>query len=350
MGDAEAGALLAAEFVGGFCGAMASGWLGRRWTLLTALRAGLTLFALGLVGAAVAVKWWMPVCMLGCGFGLGVINPMANLIVSRASFPSPAAALNLFSFSWAAGALSTPFVIAFVLRFEPVAYVFAALAIITVVVALGATMVKTGEGSLEGERASPQTNGELRRGTTMFVVITGVLLFLYVGVETGISVWLPTGTGRWLPVTASDAAASQSAFWGSLLLGRLLAPVWLRRISPHALILAGLLCGAAGIAVFLIARSYGSVLVGVILAGLGLAPVNPTIVATFTRRLGSASARWAGPVFASAALGGASIPWAVGEVSSRLNSLRTGFVVPLLCIGSMFFLELGLRSEPPQER
>lgn len=88
---------------------------------MAVLAAGLTLLALGFGGAALTARPWMPVCLFASGLGLGFVNPMAKLIVSRASLPSPAAALNLFSFSLAAGALAAPSAIAFVLRLEPAA-------------------------------------------------------------------------------------------------------------------------------------------------------------------------------------------------------------------------------------
>lgn len=65
---------------------------------------------------------------------------------------------------------------------------------------------------------------------------------------------LPYGAGekaqartRRLTTAALPSVWYAPTFWGALLLGRLLAPVWLRRVSPRALILAGLLSGAAGI-------------------------------------------------------------------------------------------------------
>lgn len=344
LSDAEAGTLLACEFVGGCCGAIASGWLGARYALMTLLAAGVALLAVGFAGAALMVKPWMPMCLFACGLGLGFINPAANLIVSRASLPSPAAALNLFGFSWAAGALVTPSVIASLLRREPAGSVFLELAIVGAVVAGLAAMGKSAERGLGWEPAVAEVREGTRAGRGVVVAITGALLFLYVGVETSVSVWLPTGAARWAAATASEAAAVQSTFWGALLMGRLLAPVWLRRLPPRWLVLAGLLFGAAGIAILPAGFGYGSMLTGAVLAGLGLAPVNPTIVATFTTGLGSAAARWTGPVFAAAGLGGAAIPWVVGGISSRFTSLRAGFAAPLLCLGAMFCLELALES------
>jgi fucose permease len=334
--------------MGGFCGAIASGWLGAQRTLMTLLAAGLALLAVGFAGASLMVKPWMPLSLFACGLGLGFINPVANLIVSRANLPSPAAALNLFGFSWAVGALATPSAIAFLLRHEGISWVFLQLAIPAVAVA-GLAAGNIAKSDLRMASETPPPAGQKISGRGWFIAITGALLFLYVGVETSVSVWLPTGAARWAALSAPAAAAAQSTFWGALLMGRLLAPVWLRHISPRALILAGLLCGAAGVALILAAAGSRTLFLGALLAGLGLAPVNPTIVAAFTARLGSLAARWTGPVFAASGLGGAAIPWLVGAVSSHFASLRLGFAAPLLGIACMFCLELATSPRDDRE-
>ena len=338
MSDAAAGALLASEFAGGFCGAMVSGWLSARYSQMALLTAGLALLFAGYAGAGLVLQPWMPVCLFLCGLGTGFINPMANLIVSRAGRPSPEAALNLFAFSWAAGALITPYAIGFFLRQQPVARIFLGLALPAVPVAVAAALSMTRAETAVAESRAPVAPA----GMGMFTIATGVLLFLYVGVETSVSVWLPTGAGRWAAVGPARAAAAQSIFWATLLSGRLMAPWWLRRLAPGRLVLAGLLCAAAGTGVLLAASGFGTLAAGAGLAGLGLAPVNPIMVAAFITRLGPAAARWAGPVFASAGLGGAAIPWLVGATSAHFDSLRAGFAAPLVAIAAMVVLEFRL--------
>ena len=304
LSDAEAGVFLACEFLGGFCGALASGWLGGRRSPMTLLTAGLVLLTLGFAGAALMLKLWLPIFLFVCGLGLGFINPMANVIVSRSGFPSPAAAVNLFGFSWAAGALAAPAVIARLMVHQSPAGVFLDLELLATAVACFAAIIRISIGTTDAARKVPKADA----GNGHFIAITGTLLFLYVGVETSVSVWLPTAAARWAAMTESEAAAAQSSFLGAILLGRLLAPAWLRHFKPHALILAGLSVGAAGIGTLMATSSYWSLMAGAVIAGIGLAPVNPTIVAVFTTRMGSNAARWTGPVFAAAGLGGAAIP------------------------------------------
>ena len=333
--DASAGLLPACEFAGGFCGAIATRRLGATQATAALLAEGIGLLAFGLAGAATMSRTGMPVFLFVCGVGLGFINPSANLIVARSA--SPAAALNLFGFSWASGALAAPFAIALALRRQNPGTVFAEFSILAAAASLLALSYREGEAT--GAASFPPATR-----ARAFVLITGLALFLYVGVETSLSVWLPTCTARWTSVTGAEAAAAQSAFWASLLMGRLMAPVWLRRLMPHLLVLSGLLLAGTGIALVLAGWGYPAIMAGAVVAGFGLAPVNPTILALFTARLGETAKAWMGPVFAASGLGGAVIPWLVGAASSAAGSLRAGIAVTLACIAAMLFAAKEIRS------
>jgi fucose permease len=65
------------------------------------------------------------------------------------------------------------------------------------------------------------------------------------------------------------------------------------------------------------------------IAGLGLAPVFPICLALLAH-FGVMERRIGEPMFVFAGLGGAVLPWLVGEVSSASGSLQTGLILPLI--------------------
>jgi MFS transporter, FHS family, glucose/mannose:H+ symporter len=81
---------------------------------------------------------------------------------------------------------------------------------------------------------------------------------------------------------------------------------------------------------------------GAFLTGLGLAPVFPNTLATFTRYYGKQASQLVGVVFVLASFGGALLPWLVGLVSSHYRDLRLGLLVPLLCGGVMLALQFAI--------
>jgi fucose permease len=136
-------------------------------------------------------------------------------------------------------------------------------------------------------------------------------------------------------------AAAQGGFWGAILGVRLLAPALLRRMSASILIVSGLVLASFGMLLLLLASTgVWGLVPGALLAGAGLASVFPTAVALFTERAGRQGARVTGAVFAMAALGGATVPWAVGAISTRFASLRLALAAPLACSLLMIVLQL----------
>jgi fucose permease len=125
-----------------------------------------------------------------------------------------------------------------------------------------------------------------------------------------------------------------------------LAPVFLRRVRETTLASAGLVLASLGILVLLIANTMALIVAGASVAGFGLASVFPINIALLAQWFGEMSSRVGGMMFALSSLGGATVPWVVGALSSRFGSLRIGLTVPL--VGSLTMLLLYLKNRQPQ--
>jgi len=82
------------------------------------------------------------------------------------------------------------------------------------------------------------------------------------------------------------------------------------------------------------------VVTGAVLAGLGLASIFPISVSLLPGWFGPSARRASGAVFASGNIGGAVVPWFVGEVSTHAAGLRAAFLVPLLGVSAMLVFYL----------
>jgi fucose permease len=154
------------------------------------------------------------------------------------------------------------------------------------------------------------------------------LFFFYVGTENAVAGWVAVHADR---IEASTLAASMpTVFWGALMIGRGLAPLWLRWTTETAIVLLGLTLAAAGIAVLLGASDLSAVVFGTAMSGLGLAAVFPTTIAQLSREFGETSSRIAAAAFLFASLGGATLPWLVGVWSTAAGDLRRGLLLPLM--------------------
>jgi fucose permease len=174
------------------------------------------------------------------------------------------------------------------------------------------------------------------------VLLTGVLVFVYVGTETSASGWLAAYVQRLESEAKVSWAISISLFWAGLISGRGAAPLFLRRVSEASLLLLTLPVALIGLVIILLCRNVLAVSIGAGIAGFGLAPIFPTVFALFTERLAERAAQLSWCVFVMSSIGGAMLPWLVGYVSSHWGELRMGLLIPLFGVILMFGLQLVL--------
>jgi fucose permease len=294
------------------------------------------------MGMGVAALAWLawPVALLAAltfGVGLGFTIPAGNLLVAESTSERAAGAVSLLNVAWGIGAVVWPPVVALAgpARVHVLLGVAAAVTVsgaaIAVIVARG---WKQPAGPLEaGASAATATPGS----ATGF---WGLLFFLYVGTETALAGWSAT-YAQSLSGASSPAWALTPAFvWAPLVIGRLVAPIVLRHASEEAVFRGGLLLALAGLVFLPYAGGRIAVVAAVSLGGLGLAPLFPILMASLARRFGRDAARIGGLMFALCGLGGATVPWLVGVVSSRAGSMRAGLSVLVMTTTLLLALHL----------
>jgi fucose permease len=132
-------------------------------------------------------------------------------------------------------------------------------------------------------------------------------------------------------------------FWAGLLSGRGISALILARAKESWLVISGLVLSAVGTTWLLLAATRSQVILGVVLAGFGLASVYPIFISWLSKWYGERARRLGGVMFSLAALGGATMPWMVGFISQHANSLRVGLLVPLAGCAAMIVLVAVLR-------
>jgi fucose permease len=98
-------------------------------------------------------------------------------------------------------------------------------------------------------------------------------------------------------------------------------------LRESTVIVGGLALATIGMLAAIASPSLAVLAVGVALSGFGLAAIFPTTIAIFAEWFGTGGA--GSIVLGCCGFGGAVIPWLVGEVSTRSQSLRLGLAVPL---------------------
>jgi MFS transporter, FHS family, glucose/mannose:H+ symporter len=344
LNDTQSGYLFVAQWVSATIGMYFSAILQQRYGYRKTLMAGLVLMIAGLLGLG-QPHWILGIIFVGIyGAGTGVNTPAANLMTAEANPGRSAAALNLLNSSWGIGAMVCPFIIAAAVRSHRtplflygLAAALMALTICMSLVRFAADYVQPQAGKLSDSRASIWT-------FQLGLVIA--LFFTYVGTETAVGGWIASYARRIDPEARSLWAIMPAFFWGTLLVGRALAPIALRYARATSVARAGVTVAAFGVCILLAAKSITLVMIGAGVAGLGLASIFPINVSLLPHWFGTNSRRTSGVIFSLSNFGGAALGWLVGALSSHFGSLRIGFMVPLAGALAMLAFYLSQESSP----
>jgi MFS transporter, FHS family, glucose/mannose:H+ symporter len=335
LSDRQAGYLFTAQFATSTLGVMVSSVMVRKYGYRVALLLGLTLMAAG-AGLLAEASWGLgviSVCLFGAG--MGVTIPASNLLISDLNSTRRASALNLLNFSWGVGAVGCPFVVAMLQPSNQTAWFLYATALLLVVVA---TLIAGVRFPADLDDGKPAPTPGSNPWKSPFIVILGALFFIYVGTENSVGGWVASYARRLETGSTSVWAMTPSLFWGALLVGRALAPIFLRKVSENTLASGSLALATGGVTVLLARRSISGVWLGAGMVGMGLSCVFPINIAMLSHWFAEMASRVGGLMFALAGLGGATLPWLVGALSTRFGSLQVGLFVPLAGSATMLLL------------
>lgn len=331
LNDAQAGNLFTAQFVGSMTGVALSGIAVRRLGFRSALVLGYSVLALG-VGLFAASVWPSALApVFTYGIGLGITIPATNLCVSDANPQRRASALNLLNLAWGLGAVLCPALISILHRHLGETFLFPLLAVTLVLLTLTLAIPRTfSRSNVPGTSNAPAIKLEQCPPLNIPALIAlAPLFFLYVGTESSLSGWIAAYARRLGNTSGSAWLLASSLFWAALLVGRAAAPLALRRFSDFKVAIIGLTVAAFGTLILINAAAVPGILLAVTFCGLGLASVYPITIALMSHCFGQSASRVAPYLFALASMGGATLPWVVGHLSTRLGSLRSGLLLPL---------------------
>jgi FHS family glucose/mannose:H+ symporter-like MFS transporter len=347
LDDAEAGSLFFAQFTGAMIGSALSSPMIERFGSLRLMAFGYAAMASAVAGLG-ANSWGIGLLsVLSYGFAIGLTAPVTNLLIAKINSERRAAALNILNFVWGLGAVAGPPLIVLFARngsLVPPLIGLAALLFVTALLIARRSLTDSSSGANEFK---PNQNDPpllerpaLRAWTSPYAILTGSLIFIYVGTETAAAGWIASYAQRMSASASGFETMTPSFFWAGLLIGRAVAPVVLRRVSEAALVLISLFVAGAGLVIILVGSSLMIVSSGAGLGGLGLAAVFPTTFAIFTRQFGRQAPQLTGFVFVLGGMGGALIPWLVGFTSYHFGNLGIGLVIPSFGVVSMIVLQI----------
>lgn len=338
LNDTQSGLFISAQFAGALVGTAASSFLLPRIGFARSIALGQVLMAIG-VASLISSGFRLAILAIGCyGSGIGVTIPAGNLTVAETARERRSSSVGLLNVSWGVGAMSCALLLAFCQKIQGTELFLRSVAGLFLLLAAFALTFSSDAGL---EPASRGFRPRAREFSNAAAVMIGTLFFIYVGTENALGAWLASFAKRagdspalaWMTVT--------SFFYGALVVGRILASLALRQITDAKQACGGALLTLVSSAALVLSRSVWAIALCALLAGLGFSTLYPITISLFSSRFGERAKSMGGIMFALSTLGGASVPWLVGLVSTNFQSLRSGLVIPLA--GSLLMLAIFTR-------
>jgi len=340
--DEQAGEFFTAQFLASTIGVALSGVLVPRVGYRTVMILGMVFMAGG-VGFLPLGSHLVGLGAVACyGIGLGLTIPTCNLLVAEVNPRTRASALSLLNFSWTVGAVACPFLLAPFQRTGRISTFFLVLAAFVFLVAISLAWGKLPPAVAKNKTSSESSTPLLRLLGKPTAMVLGTLFFVYVGTENAVGGWLASYAKRLVDQPGTVWVTTPSYFYGGLLAGRALAPIFLRSVSELRLVRLSVATALLGLILLLASHSMAFVLGFAAIIGLGLAAIYPVTISLLTNCFGPMAARVASVMFMLASFGAACMPWLVGVLSTEEASLKIGLAVPLA--GCALMLGLYLRD------
>lgn len=330
-------------FIGAGCGyVFSSGYAGRLVQAAgvgTLLTASSLLVALSALGYAMTPAWFgFLACALCHGLGSGAIDAGLNGFSAQ---HLSARHMNWLHACYCLGAMLGPLLMTGVLTSGlswRAGYGAIAAAMLLLSLLFCGTRGRWGK-PLPDDEAAPASApvGMLATLGHPTVWLQMAIFFCYTGLESTVGQWSFTllTEGRLVPDAAAGVAVS--AYWGSIGIGRVVLGVIVERVGIDRLLRCSLLTATAGLVIYAASSSGAPSACGLLLAGLGLAPVYPCLMTRTPQRLGAGLAAHAiGFQVSAATVGAALLPGCTGLVVQQFGLPA----MPLAALGLILLIVL----------
>jgi fucose permease len=327
-------AALGIVFVSSGLGYFLTSFLSGRMTQLCGigmLLAGSTaLVSVAMFGFAAAPMWFLfIVCAFIHGLGSGGIDAGLN---GYAAHHLSVRHMNWLHACYCFGAMLGPLLMTAVLTtgwHYSAGYAVVGALLLALSAMFLTTFFQWGQASSAPEHASPRiTTEEALRNSTVQLQIA--VFFVYTGLEIALSQWAFTILTESRGIGTGPAGIAVATYWASIGVGRIVFGLVADRIGIDLLLRCCLLAAATGAMLFALPLGIEGAFAGLVLAGVGLAPVFPCLMTRTPQRLGGAlSTHAVGFQVGAAMIGAAAIPATLGLLAgrSRLGTLSVGIVV-----------------------
>ena len=335
--------MTAASAVSGF----ASGWVLARLGTGRVVAISGFLTALALLGFGFAPGFgWILLLTVPLGLGAGSVDAGLNHFVAR---HYDARHMNWLHGCWGIGATIGPMIMGAALAggagwqggYRTLALMQLVLAVLFVSTLSMWAREPEQAAAAQPDRASPQPT---KTPPAWAPWLAASLYLVYATIEVGTGLWAASILVDGRGMAPSEAGVWVAGFFGAIMAGRFAIGLVAVRLGNRALVRAGILIAFVGASLVAIRGVPGAVaLVGLVLLGLGCAPIYPSLMHEATRRFDADTARRViGRQVAFAYVGCALGPAALGLLGAQLGLWA---IMPAVCLALLALLWMTARLD-----
>jgi len=271
------------------------------------------------------------------GAGGGALNQGTNTLIAdlHEDPKRKTAALNLLGVFFGFGALFIPFTIGSLLNALGLSDILYVGAVVSLIPMLSAWQRFPAPRQSQGV----SFGDVLRFARQPLVVIFALLLFCESGNEFLLGGYVTTFLTRNLGASVAAASYLLAAYWGALMIARVILSRVLLHASGGALILASALGVAVSVALLLLAPALSVAAVAIVLLGFSIAAIFPTTLGLAGARYPSHSGTVFSILIGVALSGGMTLPWVAGQLAGS-RGVGAGLLLAIVGALAIAVLEL----------
>jgi FHS family Na+ dependent glucose MFS transporter 1 len=262
--------------------------------------------------------WLLSIVLLLVGVAEGALDVGGNTLLVWVHRDKVGPYMNGLHFAFGLGAFIAPIIIAqIVLLTGSITWAYGVLALLAVPVIFWVLSLPSPEVPIIMEGEHDERNNRL------LVVLLVLFFFIFVGAEVAFSGWIFTYATT---LNLTDAVAGRyltSAFFGSFMLGRLLAIPIAARFRPRTILFGDLIGCVVSLGVILAwSTSVTALWIGTLGLGLAMASLFPMTLTLAERRM-PITGRITGWFLVGASVGAMFLPWLIGQLFESIGPTVT---------------------------
>ena len=289
----------------------------------------------------IPVLWLLAVASMLLGVSGGALDVGGNTLLVWVHGRQVGPYMNALHFFFGVGSFLIPIIVAQALALSGgIAWAYWVLALLVLPVALWVARVPSpaSPNAAKSQAATEHQAGKEAQSEAdarWTVILISLLLGLYVGAEAAFGGWIYTYAVALNLSDVTTAAYLTSAFWGALMVGRLLAIPLAARFRPRSILFVDLAGCMVSVGVLLLGSgSAAATWLGSMGLGLSMASIFPTAISLAEHRI-PITGQVTGWFLVSASIGGMLLPWLIGQLFEPVGPQVTMVAILLVLVAAM---------------